>query len=161
MTTAALENLVDVPEARQDLNHGLDELPTALNHIGGETQELPYHGTPEDPEKIRLIPVGESRTSKRGWSFDLKARKEARTAKSGPPVFNLEPQPSAICKTPSKSRPPIVDLDTPPKAGKSSEKSKATLKQPTAEMKKKEFVYKSPERPNFIQRSECLEHSHS
>ena len=41
MTTAALENLVDVPEARQDLNHGLDELPTALNHIGGETQELP------------------------------------------------------------------------------------------------------------------------
>ena len=97
-----------------------------------------------------MIPVGESRASKRGWSFDLKARKEARLAKSRPPVVDLEPQPSAVRKTPSKSKPPVVDLDTPPKVGKNSEKSKATSKQPIAEAKKKEFVYKSPERPNFI-----------
>ena len=77
---------------------------------------------------VNLVPVGENQGLTRFY-LPFKKRPNKSKSKPIPPVVDLEPQPSVVRKV--------------------SKKSKTMLKQPSAEVRK-EFVYTSPEQPNFI-----------
>ena len=98
-------------------------------HGASQDQRSPSPARFADPQRVWLTPVGESRALK--WNFN-----KTKTWKE---PFK------------SKSRQPFVDPDSQPSVdNKTSRKPKAALKQPTAGVREKEFIYRSPERPNFI-----------